>query len=144
MKTFKVVFCVLITVTMATFSACTSEDGDWESMKWNTNADMVRKSDEWHLKVSEDGGTFRFSCENYGSFWFAGIEEMNDGKRTTYYPQQEDYKHIISSWAEMKIENNELIVTIRPNDKSMERTLKLTVQAGDIFSSFGFYQVAGK
>lgn len=59
MKSILLLFLLLI--FSATFVACDSKDGDWESMKWETNIPITNKK---HIvEASKSGDTYIFKCK---------------------------------------------------------------------------------
>lgn len=125
---------VLFTMALLIFVSCDRRDGDWDPMKWRTDAPMVNNV----VPVSAEGGTYRFECTNYNSYWLSSAQA--DGEY--FYPDRErnEYKTIIGEWFDVKVEGNVMEVTIAPNDDAANRELEVTPQAGNAFYTFWFEQ----
>ena len=116
-----------------------SLDGDWPSMVWKAEqAGNPQNGKEY--AVSPHGSTLSFVCTNYGSPWFAGAQENG----TYILPDYEarDYGNIKGDWFGASIDGNRFSVTFLPNDTQAERSVAITVTAGDIFHTFKFCQSA--
>lgn len=64
----------LLILSMLVNVSCESRDGDWESMKWKTDAKMNK---ERIINVPVSGGTYVFTCKNYSRFWLSVVIEDN-------------------------------------------------------------------
>lgn len=120
-------------VSIFIFSFCESRDGDWEAMKWKTDAKMDK---ERVIHVPVDGGTYVFKCKNYNSFWLSNVFE--DDKDVSI--DNKEWKYAIGEWSSVEIEKNVMTVTVSLNDGNRSRLLKVTPTAGDIFSYLLFNQ----
>lgn len=120
-------------VSIFIFSFCESRDGDWEPMKWKTDAKMDK---ERVIHVPVDGGTYVFKCKNYNSFWLSNVFE--DDKDVSI--DNKEWKYAIGEWSSVEIEKNVMTVTVSLNDGNRSRLLKVTPTAGDIFSYLLFNQ----
>ncbi len=125
---------VLSLVVLATMLAsCANRlDGDWDPMKWRTEA-LVGKGGK--VRVPPQGGTYTFTCTNYSSIWLADI--MEDG---VLINKPNEFQHLMGAWSDSKTEKNLLTVTIQPNATGKQRVLEVSPTAGDIFARFVFEQ----
>lgn len=121
---------------MFIFISCESRDGDWEAMKWETNAKMDK---ERVIDVPVNGNVYVFKCKNYCSFWLSGV--LEDDKDVSIDNKKQEYA--IGEWSSVEIEKNVMTVTLSPNNNNHGRLLKVTPTVGDMFSYFTFRQ-AGK
>ena len=122
MKTGNLFKILLLIIFATTFVACESQekDGDWESMKWETNVSNINKN---KIEVPNEGGVYVIKCTNYKSFWI-----------------YED-KKIEREWYSIKIDDGSIMtVSILSNSSDDNRTLEIGIQAGDVFDSFLFEQ----
>lgn len=130
---------MLVLLAALSFASCESSRsyGDWDSMVWKAEVPVVRTTDGIY-DVSDDGGTFTFSCRNYSRPW---IEQAASGDRY-FLPDREsgDFHTITADWFRAEVVGNKLTVSFEPNKKPMEQSLSLTVTAGDIFYTFKFKQ----
>lgn len=126
---FRMLFIAFLAV--AGLTACSNEDGDWESMKWKTDVKMEKGHS---ISVPVKGGSYLFTCRNYGCIWFSDLQENGD------YIVLDDFYQIRGKWVTADVDNNVLTVTISPNDSGKQRTVLIGVSAGDIFDSFTFNQ----
>lgn len=118
---------------VAGLTACSDDDGDWNPMKWKTDVKMAKGH---VVSVPVDGGTYQFTCKNYGSFWFSGIYEDGIYVEEGYY----DANLIIGKWSRMTADKRVLTVEISPNDSGKQRTVEGGVTVGDAFDDFTFNQ----
>lgn len=137
MKTKLFLFCALMGMTLS-FAACGDEtDGDWDPMEWSGYS----KKNDIVINVSAEGGINLLHCKNYSSFWLSYVNEMEDSIRQHYtiYMMEDPHK-ISTDWAEIECSGSQLQVTMKPNDSDKERTLEVSVTAGDIFDKITFIQ----
>ena len=135
MKTGNLFKILLLIIFATTFVACESEekDGDWETMKWETNVSNINKN---KIEVPNEGGVYVIKCTNYKSFWINALSESGESLPISY----EDEK-IEREWYSIKIDDgNTMTVSILSNSSDDNRTLKIGIQAGDVFDSFLFEQ----
>ena len=135
MKTGNLFKILLLIIFATTFIACESEekDGDWEAMKWETNASNINKN---KIEVPKEGGVYVIKCTNYKSFWINALSESGESFSISY----EDEK-IEREWYSIKIDDgNTMTVSILSNSSDDNRTLKIGIQAEDVFDSFLFEQ----
>lgn len=124
-------FVVFVIVTG--LAACSDDDGDWEPMKWKTEVKMGK---EHSISVPVEGGTYRFTCTNYGRFWFSSIYEEGRYVEPGFY----DVERIVGEWSWAEVKENVMTVIISPNDTGNQRSVEIGTTAGDIFDSFTFNQ----
>lgn len=124
-----------------TLSACSDEDGDWDSMKWNTS---VVKEKDGKIAVPSQGGSYVFICTNYNKPWMSDLTVKTDGKEETHYHPDDRVDIITSPELTAEWNGNTLTVTVAPNETGKERQMALHVTAGDIFDTFIFKQVAAQ
>ena len=135
MKTGNLFKILLLIIFATTFVACESEekDGDWEAMKWETNVSNINKN---KIEVPNEGGVYVFKCTNYKSFWIYALSENGESLPISY----EDEK-IEREWYSIKIDDGStMTVSILSNSSDDNRTLKIGIQAEDVFDSFLFEQ----
>ena len=135
MKTGNLFKILLLIIFATTFIACESEekDGDWEAMKWETNASNINKN---KIEVPNEGGVYVIKCTNYKSFWINALSESGESLSISY----EDEK-IEREWYSIKInDGNTMTVSILSNSSDDNRTLEIGIQAGNAFDSFLFEQ----
>lgn len=133
MKTGNLFKILLLIIFATTFVACEIEDGDWEAMKWETNVSNINKN---KIEVPNEGGVYVFKCTNYKSFWISALSENGESLPISY----EDEK-IEREWYSIKIDDGStMTVSILSNSSDDNRTLKIGIQAGDVFDSFLFEQ----
>ena len=127
---------ILFAMALLALASCERDEpiGIWEKMKWKTDAPVKNN----RVKVSAEGGTYRFECKNYNSFWLSSARANG----VYIYPDRErdEYKIIIGEWFDVKVEGNVMKVTIAPNDDAANRELEVTPQAGNAFYTFWFEQ----
>ena len=126
---------LLLIIFATTFIACESEekDGDWEAMKWETNASNINKN---KIEVPKEGGVYVIKCTNYKSFWINALSESGESLSISY----EDEK-IEREWYSIKIDDgNTMTVSILSNSSDDNRTLEIGIQAENAFDSFLFEQ----
>lgn len=124
-------------VFVAALSACKKEevDGGWDPIKWKTEVTM---DDEHNISVPAEGGTYRFTCTNYGGFWITGI--LEDGK---YVLTTEDNRYIVEGkWCRAEAEGKVLTVVISPNETDNRRSVSLQVCEFDAFGLLIFNQAS--
>ena len=135
MKTGNLFKILLLIIFATTFVACESEekDGDWEAMKWETNVSNINKN---KIEVPNEGGVYVIKCTNYKSFWINALSENGESLPIDY----EDEK-IEREWYSIKIDDGStMTVSILSNSSDDNRTLKIGIQAEDVFDSFLFEQ----
>lgn len=133
MKTGNLFKILLLIIFATTFVACESEekDGDWEPMKWETNVSNINKN---KIEVPNEGGVYVLKCTNYKSFWIDALFENGE-----FLPIYED--KIEREWYSIKIDDGStMTVSILSNSSDDNRTLKIEIQAGNVFDSFLFEQ----
>lgn len=143
MKTMKILRVVFVmTLAALSLASCSSDtsDGKWDPMVWEAEAPVQKTGSVYTAPA--DGTEFTFSCQNYSSPWIENA--LSNGKY--YYPPREanDYHTVSADWVKAEISGNKLKVVVEANDTAEERTLQLTVTAGDIFYTFNFMQLANK
>ena len=135
MKTGNLFKILLLIIFATTFIACESEEkeGDWEAMKWETNASNINKN---KIEVPKEGGVYVIKCTNYKSFWINALSESGESLSISY----EDEK-IEREWYSIKIDDgNTMTVSILSNSSDDNRTLEIGIQAENAFDSFLFEQ----
>ena len=135
MKTGNLFKILLLIIFAATFVACESQekDGDWETMKWETNVSNINKN---KIEVPNEGGVYVIKCTNYKSFWIYALSENGESLPISY----EDEK-IEREWYSIKIDDGStMTVSILSNSSDDNRTLKIGIQAENVFDSFLFEQ----
>ena len=135
MKTGNLFKILLLIIFATTFVACESEekDGDWEAMKWETNVSNINKN---KIEVPNEGGVYVIKCTNYKSFWINALSESGES-----LPIDNEDEKIEREWYFIKInDGNTMTVSILSNSSDDNRTLKIGIQAGDVFDSFLFEQ----
>ena len=139
MKIWRIAFTMLAAFSLASCSSY-EPDGKWDSMVWK--AEVPVQTTDGVYNVSEAGTEFTFSCQNYSSPWIENA--MSNGEY--FYPPREanDFHTITTDWFKAEMSRNKLKVILEPNKTAEERTLQLTVTAGDIFYTFKFKQFANK
>lgn len=140
MKTTKIWRLVFVMLAVFSIASCDDADGDWDPMVWK--AEVPVQTTDGIYNVSKTGGEFMFSCRNYSSPWIEGAAS-NEGY---YYPPREEnnYHTITADWFKAEINGNKLRVVFEENDTKEERSLHLTITAGDIFHTFKFKQFANR
>ena len=126
-------FLFVIAAAAALLCSCSLKDGDWEKMKWSSD---IGKFDRQNIAVPAEGATCTFVCTNYRKFWIGSVTD--DGKYVGDI--NGDYLDSEGGWFSVHIEGDTMTVVISPNDSPRDRTLKVEVTAGDIFSMFTFNQ----
>ena len=135
MKTGNLFKILLLIIFATTFVACESEekDGDWEAMKWETNVSNINKN---KIEVPNEGGVYVIKCTNYKSFWINALSENGES-----LPIDNEDEKIEREWYSIKInDGNTMTVSILSNSSDDNRTLKIGIQAEDVFDSFLFEQ----
>ena len=91
-------------------ASCSKDDGDWEPMKWKTEA---KASKDGYLQVSPEGGTLTFWCTNYSSIWLNRITETDatGENRVTRDEKTRDgnVESMQSNWMTVKSEGNKYL-----------------------------------
>lgn len=107
-------------------------------MEWEADV-PVQITDGVYI-FSETGTEFTFSCRNYSSPWIENA--MSNGEY--FYPPREanDFHTITTDWFQAEMSGSKLKVVFKANETAENRTLQLTVTAGDIFYTFKFKQLA--
>ena len=128
-------FAAVLAIAGLTSCNTSTEDGDWEPMKWS--AEQVLSVDNNYYVIPAEGATVSFICKNYGAPWMS--DAITGGIQ--YLPDYEtgDYKNIKGDWFAASTNENRLTVTFTENTAT-DRYLSVTVTAGDIFFSFLFKQ----
>ena len=135
MKTGNLFKILLLIIFATTFVACESQekDGDWESMKWETNVSNINKN---KIEVPNEGGVYVIKCTNYKSFWINALSENGES-----LPIDNEDEKIEREWYSIKInDGNTMTVSILSNSSDDNRTLKIGIQAENAFDSFLFEQ----
>ena len=135
MKTGNLFKILLLIIFATTFVACESEekDGDWETMKWETNVSNINKN---KIEVPNEGGVYVIKCTNYKSFWINALSENGES-----LPIDNEDEKIEREWYSIKInDGNTMTVSILSNSSDDNRTLKIGIQAENAFDSFLFEQ----
>ena len=142
MKTMKIWRFALAMFAAFSLASCSSDDpdGKWDPMAWKVEVPV--QTTDGVYNVSEKGSEFTFSCLNYSQPWMENA--MSNGEY--YYPPREanGYHTITNDWFKAEITGNKLIVVFEANETMEERTLQLTVTAGDIFYTFKFKQFVNR
>ena len=124
--------------------------GEWDPMVWK--AEVKTTKHDGAYSVPATGGELTFSCKNYQHPWISNAEYAGEYYNPDVYnPDVQDDEHHPINWKELtldwfkaEITDNLLKVTFEPNQATTEKTIKLTVTAGDIFYSFNFKQSANE
>ena len=124
----------VIAAAAALLCSCSQADGDWEKMKWSSD---IGKFDRQNIAVPAEGATCTFVCTNYRKFWIGSVTE--DGRHLE--ESNDDHLNSDGGWFSVHIGGDTMTVAISPNDTPHDRTLKVEVTAGDIFSMFTFNQL---
>ena len=107
--------------------------GVWKAMEW-TSSDKIEKQNNIVLvEVPAAKNTVELSCTNYNRFWISSV----DGKGIAE-TQREVMK---GEFFNISCMGNQLLVSFEGNT-SAERSVDVTIQAGDIFSKIKFVQKA--
>ena len=133
---------VIAIIAVLSFTSC-QEDiyrEDWDEMIWNTETQTTQKDDAYIIDAN--GGEITFTCSNYSAPWLADADSLDKHYYITHeYGITRSYD---ANWFKADINENVLKVTFKANPNHVERPLKLTVTAGDIFHTFNFKQSAKK
>ena len=126
-------------------ASCSKNDGDWEPMKWKTEA---KASKDGYLQVSPEGGTLTFWCTNYSSIWLNRITET-DATGENHVTRDEktrdgNVESMQSNWMTVKSEGNKLTITVSPTTSDSNRFMEVDVQNGDAFDTFKIKQSGSK
>ena len=125
-------------ISIVAILGCSSTDldGDWEPMKWQPEGKIV--SNDGVYSIEAQGTTITFLCSNYKSPWMS--DAISNG--TYFLPEHEenDNKNIRGDWFSATLTGNRLTLIFTEN-LSTERSMQLTVTAGDIFYTFYFKQL---
>ena len=102
MKTGNLFKILLLIIFATTFVACESQekDGDWESMKWETNVSNINKN---KIEVPNEGGVYVFKCTNYKSFWIYALSENGEYLSISYEDkkiEREWYSFVFTQYSE--------------------------------------------
>jgi hypothetical protein len=138
MKTMKIWRIMLMMLAAFSLASCSKTDGGWNAMEWEADV-PVQITDGVYI-FSETGTEFTFSCRNYSSPWIENA--MSNGEY--FYPPREanDFHTITTDWFQAEMSGSKLKVVFKANETAENRTLQLTVTAGDIFYTFKFKQLA--
>lgn len=131
-------------IATLSFTSCNKDVeralGDWDPMIWKTEAQTTQKDDAYIIDAN--GGEITFICSNYSDSWLSSADSLDKHYYITHeYGITRSYD---ADWFKADINENMLKVTFKANPNSVERPLKLTVTAGDIFHAFNFKQSAKK
>ena len=136
---------VFILFSLLVITSCDSEDGDWESMKWNsTNYEQIKVNKSEAYAVPAQGGVYTFKCKNYSGFWVCSIAETIDGITSYLENQDNSQAHYLTDFCETECDGYTLTVTIYPNGSTLPHFINVEVEAGDAFSDVSFYQEAAQ
>ena len=133
---------MMLAVAGIALSACekTRMEGDWDPMKWKDESGLASIDNIYQVPAS--GGSYKFHCKNYSSFWISSIEEGGD----TYQPglENNDWQDLSGQWSHVQcLPDGDLVVTFQPlsfYSSASQRTMMLVVTAGDVFYGFRFIQ----
>lgn len=125
----------LFAIALLAFVSCDSyhKDGDWDPMKWETNVPNMKNN---HITVTETGGTYTFKCKNYKSFWIDSVKE--DDKYVEF--GNEERNNATGEWSAVIVDENVLEVSVSENSGNSSRSLSITLQAGNAFSTLTLEQ----
>ena len=129
---------VLLICILGTIAVSCRHQGEWNKMVWKV--DNGQKANNQTYSLSAEGDIITFTCINYSSPWIC--DALSGYER--YYPDIEnnDIFNLSTDWFKAQIVGNVLRVSLEPNTTEQERTLELTVSAGDTFHTFKFKQKA--
>lgn len=137
---------ILLMAVMTCLVSCKGDEpvGKWDKMKWKLPDGLTREKSAYIVPAS--GGTFTFTCKNYGAPWLSSITDgteylypvfLQDGAEET----EPDFHSFKCEWFEVKCVEADVNITFAPLDSSTEsRQMSVTVTAGDIFDTFTFIQ----
>lgn len=128
---------VLVLTMFFAFAGCSDPDGGWEPMKWVTTPSGLDKKDA--VKVPADGDSYLFVCNNYNGFGLSEICE--DGK---YMDWKSNNQLFDGDWYHVTISERQMLIVINSNETGKSRTLKVSLQSGNVFEYFTFVQDATK
>lgn len=134
MKIWRIMFMALAVFYLA--SCSDAKDGDWDPMVWKAEV-SVQSSDGAYI-VSPAGDELTFSCRNYSRPWIENAE--SGGEYIFPHREANDFCTITAEWFKAEISENRLSVVFDANETGENRTVQLTVTAGDIFHTFKFKQ----
>ena len=102
---------------------------------------LTTQKDDAYI-IDANGGEITFICNNYSDSWLSSADSLDKHYYITHeYGITRSYD---ADWFKADINENMLKVTFKANPNPVERPLKLTVTAGDIFHAFNFKQSAKK
>ena len=129
---------LMLAVLLLASCESTAPEGEWDPMIWKADV-PVQKADGFY-QVPAAGAELIFSCQNYSFPWISDAESNGE----YFFPPREenDFHTITTDWFRAEAKGNKLHVKFEANGTAKERTVKLTVTAGDIFYTFGFRQSA--
>lgn len=139
----RLMFSLIAVAAMVIMPSCESiePEGKQAPFKWKTDVEVLNGV----VSVPHYGGTYTFTCTNYGdSFWLYGAEAMSDGTTVWYEHDDGDYRHVKTPWMEASVSNGDLVVTIQPNESGVERTVKVNLECYNAFDDFTFKQAAAE
>ena len=136
-KIAKSLLMVLLVLVAAT--SCGKDEpelvGEWSKMKWKVPSGLVQIQ-EGVYQVPLSGGSFTFICENYEP-WIESLHES--GPYVTYdTPGHSD--SIYGEWCTVKCVNKYVTITFSPTTEEDPHEFEVTLQSGDAFYQFHFYQ----
>ena len=140
----KRLFQLLLMLALAgiTLNSCEKQrlEGDWDPMKWKDESSLARVDNVYQVPAS--GGSYKFHCKNYSGFWISSIEE--DGQAFMPNLENNDWTDLTGQWSRVQcLPDGDLVVTFQPfsfYSSASQRTMNLSVTAGDIFCHFRFVQ----
>ena len=98
---------------------------------------------QYTISVPAEGKTMHLST-NYESFWFSENSVTVDGQPFKA-PNSKAIDSVLSTpWLKAIINKNVVTVVVEPNTTSKVRTTRLSITAGDGYTSFIFEQEAKK
>lgn len=119
-------------------ASCSKDDGDWEPMKWKTEA---KASSDGYIHMPPEGGTLVFWCVNYNSIWLCDMtESVAGGTDKNTFRGTGKLDSIKSNWMTAKSEGNKLTITVEPTTSDGNRFMEMTVENGDAFDQFKIKQ----
>lgn len=137
LKTWRIVLTLLVVLSIV---SCNKDlpDGNTSPMEWVLEESVPSYANNY--SVSATGGEFVFFCKNYSSPWLSNAKSNGQ----YFYPDtgNNSPRTITTDWFKAELSGNVLKVVFKANDTAEQRSLQLTVTAGDIFFEFTFKQLA--